>query len=183
MKLPATYRRQLHELATEQYGYVTTRDAAHLGLPEHALRQVADWGGMARVAFGVYRFDDIPTTGRDSFMEAVLIVGDGAFLMADAVLALHDLALVNPSRLRVGVPRRFRKNVPPTLEVIWRVVPATDLEVFEHIPCTTVARALVDSMGIVMAERLRDAAREAADRGLLRRGEINRVLDRIGGEP
>jgi predicted transcriptional regulator of viral defense system len=182
MPLPATYRRQLHELAVEQYGYVTTRDAARLGLPEQALRQVADWGGLTRVAFGVYRFDDIPATGRDSFIEAVLAVGDDAFLMADAVLALHDLALVNPTRLRVGVPRRFRGNVPPIVQVVWKVVPANDLEVFEHIPCTTVARALVDSVGIVMGERLRDAAREAADRGLLRRSDIGRVRDRIGGE-
>ena len=115
MPLPATYRRQLHELAVEQYGYVTTRDAARLGLPEQALRQVADWGGLTRVAFGVYRFDDIPATGRDSFIEAVLAVGDDAFLMADAVLALHDLALV----LREAKPSRSCQP-PWRPRPIWR---------------------------------------------------------------
>ncbi len=112
-------------------------------------------------------------------MEAVLAVGEGAFLMADAVLALHDLALVNPTRLRVGTPRRVRITVPPTIEIIRAQVPPDDLTIYEAIPSTTVARALVDCIGIVMSERLIDAANEAADRGLLRRSEAGRVLQQL----
>ncbi len=179
MGLAPTYRRHLHERATEQYGYVTPRDAKALGVPDHALRQVAEWGGVTRVARGVYRFDDIPVTGRDAYMEAVLAVGEGAFLMADAVLALHDLALVNPTRLRVGTPRRVRITVPPTIEIIRAQVPPDDLTIYEAIPSTTVARALVDCIGIVMSERLIDAANEAADRGLLRRSEAGSVLQQL----
>ena len=101
-EMAATARRRLHERALEQYGYITTRDASELGVSLNALHVMVNRGGLTRIAHGVYRFDDVPATGRDSYMEAVLSVGEGAFLYADAVLAVHDLALVNPTRLRVG---------------------------------------------------------------------------------
>lgn len=180
--LPATNRRQLHERALEQYGFVTTRDVRDLGIPKNAFDQIAHRGGLTRVAFGVYRFDDIPPTARDSYMEAVLTVGDDAFLIADAVLALHDLALVNPTLIRVGTRRRVRVTTPTTIEVVrlTKILPE-DLAVYEAIPCTTVARALVDCIGIVMTDRLLDAARDAADRGLLRRAEVDQVFAKLGG--
>lgn len=176
MALAPTYRRRLHERALDQYGYVTTHDADELGVPQWALRQIAERGGVTRVAHGVYRFDDVPTTDRDEFMEAVLAVGEGAHLVGDAVLALHDLGLVNPRRIRVGTPRRVRLTLPTTIEVVPANDRPEDLTVYEGIPTTTVAKALLDCRGVVMTERLVDAAEEAARRGLLRRRETENVL-------
>jgi hypothetical protein len=51
-----------------------------------------------------------------------------------------------------------------------------DLTIYEGIPTTTITRALLDCRGLVMGERLVSAAREAATRGLLRRGEADRVI-------
>jgi predicted transcriptional regulator of viral defense system len=182
-ELPATYRRRLHERALEQYGYITARDAVEMGIPRAGFNMVAWRGGLTHIGYGVYRFDDVPTTGRDGYMEAVLLVGDGAFLVADAVLALHDLAQVNPGRLRVGTEKRARKTLPPTVEVVWPVnIPEADLTVYEGIPCTTVARALTDCVGIVMRDRLIDAANDAADRGLLHRSERADVLAKLGAQ-
>jgi predicted transcriptional regulator of viral defense system len=182
-ELPATYRRRLHERALEQYGYITTRDAAEMDIPRAGLQMVARRGGLSHVGYGVYRFDDVPATERDGYMEAVLLVGDGAFLEADAVLALHDLALVNPRRLRVRTTARVRKTLPPTVQVLWPThIPEADRTVYEGIPCTTVARALTDCIGIVMRERLIDAANDAAERGLLRRNERADVLAQLRGQ-
>lgn len=179
-----TNRRRLREIALEQYGYVTTRDAERLGITLNAFHLLVHRGGLARTAYGVYRFapEEIPVTGREGYMEAVLAVGAEAFLYADAVLALHDLALVNPRRIRVGTPKRVRKvTLPPTVEVVRIDVPDGDREIYEGIPTTTVARALLDCIGIVMTGRLIDAANDAADRGLLRRKDRERVLARLGG--
>jgi predicted transcriptional regulator of viral defense system len=181
-EMAATARRRLHERALEQYGYITTRDASELGVSLNALHIMVNRGGLTRIAHGVYRFDDVPATGRDSYMEAVLSVGEGAFLYADAVLAVHDLALVNPTRLRVGTAKRRERTLPPTIEMVVVDVPPEDREVYEAIPCTTVTRALLDSIGLVMPERLLDAARDAAERGLVRRNEAAAVMARIGGE-
>lgn len=183
-QMAETNRRRLREVALQQYGYFTTRDAARLSISLNALNALVQWGGITRTAYGVYRFDadDIPVTGREGYMEAVLAVGPGAFLYADAVLALHDLALVNPVRIRVGSARRVRKGtLPPTISIVRVHVPEEDLEVYEGIPCTTVARALLDCVGIVMTDRLIDAANDAAERGLLRRKEREGVLAQLEG--
>lgn len=183
-QLAETNRRRLREVALQQYGYFTTRDAADLGITHNEINALVQWGGIMRTAYGVYRFsyEDIPATGREGYMEAVLAVGRDAFLYADAVLALHDLALVNPARIRVGTPRRVRKGtLSPTIEVVRVSLPPEDLEVYENIPTTTVARALLDCVGVVMTDRLLEAAADAADRGLLPRKDRERVLARIGG--
>lgn len=180
MVLADTYRRQLHDRALDQYGYVTTRDAEDRGVPPVELRKIAHRGGIEHVTYGLYRFDDVPRTGRDQYMEAVLRVGPEAYLSHDAVLALHDLGLVNPRRIRVGTPRRARPRLPESIEVIWRRLDPHELTVYEGIPSATVARALLDCRGLAMGERLVDAAREAARRGLLRRSETDRILAELG---
>lgn len=180
---PATGRRRLREVALRQHGYFTADDAARLSISRDALKSLIRSGGIASTSRGVYRFDpaDIPRSGLDGYMEAVLAVGPGAFLYADAVLAFHDLGLVNPSRIRVGTPRRVRRTLSSTIEVVRVHVPPEDLEIQEGIPCTTVARALTDCIGTVMSDRLVAAAEEAAERGLLRRKERERVLATLRG--
>ena len=180
MALAATHRRQLHERAVEQYGYVTTRDAEKLGVPAWAVRQIAARGGLTRRGHGVYRFDDIPPTGNDEFMEAVLAAGEGAHLVGDSVLALHGLADVNPPCIRVGTARRVRVKVPRTIQIVQRTDRPEDLTVYEGIPATTLARAIRDARGTVTTERLVAAAKEAAARGLLRRQEADEVLVSLG---
>ena len=180
MVLADTYRRQLHERALEQYGYVTTRDAEDLEVPPVELRKIAQRGGVEHVAYALYRFEDVPRTGRDQFMEAVLRAGPEAYLSHDAVLDLHDLGLVNPRRIRVGTPRRARPQLPESVVLIHRRLDPDELTVYEGIPSATVARALLDCRGLAMGERLINAAREAARRGLLRRSEADQVLTELG---
>lgn len=76
------------------------------------LRKIAQRGGAEHVAYGLYRFNDIPRTGKEDLMEAVLRVGEHAFLTRDSVLALRDLAMVNSRRIRVGTPHRVRPHLP-----------------------------------------------------------------------
>ncbi|MEQ8717895.1 MAG: type IV toxin-antitoxin system AbiEi family antitoxin domain-containing protein [Acidimicrobiales bacterium] len=180
MTLADTYRRQLRDLAFDQYGYVTTRDADELDVPPVELRKLAARGGLEHVGRGVYRFEEIPKTACDEYMEAVLLVGRDAYLTHDAVLALHDLGLVNPRRIRVGTPHRVRTQLPDRVEMIRRDLDPADLTRFEGVPTTTVARALVDCRDLVMGERLVDAAQEAAERGLLTRREGREILADLG---
>lgn len=175
--LANTYRRRLYQRAVDQYGYITTRDAANLGVPPVELRKIAARGGLTHVGRGVFRFDDIPRTGLEPFMEAVLRVGDDAYLTADAVLAMHGLALANPRRIRVGTPRRVRAGLPPTIEVLRQRVDPEDLTEHEGIPMTTVAKAITDARDVIMRDRLVEAAREAVQRGLMLRQEGEQVID------
>ena len=183
MALAQTYRRSLLERAQDQYGYVTTRDAENLGIPAVELRKLAQRGGLRHVARGIYRFDEVPVTGHDQFMEAVLTVGPGAHLTRDAVLSLHDLGLVNPSKIRVGTDRRVRGQLPAFVDVVRVPAGTEDVTTYEGIPSATIERALLDCRGIVMGERLVEATKEAARRGLLVKKAERRVLDAVGTVP
>jgi predicted transcriptional regulator of viral defense system len=178
--LADTYRRRLYDRAIDQYGYVSTNDAEDLKVPAVELRKIAQRGRVRHVAYGLYRFDDVPPNSRDQFMEAVMRVGPTAYLTHDAVLALHDLGLVNPRRIRVGTRLRARPHLPDFIEVIREQLDPHDLTVYEGIPSATVARALIDCRMLVMGERLAVAAREAVQRGLIPRRDVERVFAELG---
>ena len=178
-----TYRRRLRERALDQYGYVTTRDAAEVGVPAVELRKLHQRGGLEHVGQGLYRFEDIPSTLRDEFMEAVLRVGEDAVLAGDAVLALHELGFANPRRLRVATPRRVRRRLPGFVKVEQRLVPETARTTYEGIPSMTVAEAIRDCRGLLMPERLAEAAVEAARAGLIRKADADRLLFELGQIP
>lgn len=178
-----TYRRRLYERALDQYGYVTTRDAAELGIPPVELRKLHQRGGLDHVGQGLYRFEDIPRTPRDQFMEAVLRVGPDAVLSGDAVLALLDLADVNPRHIRVATPRRIRRRLPPFLALEHRRTPAAHRVEYEGIPTTTVAQALRDCRGKLMTERLVNAAHEAAKEGLMGKREAGLLVEELERTP
>jgi predicted transcriptional regulator of viral defense system len=87
---------------------------------------------------------------------------------------------MNPRRIRVGTTKRARPRLPDYIEVFQRRLDPHDLTVYEGIASTTVARALLDCRDLAMGDRLVDAAREAARRGLLRKSEADRVLIELG---
>lgn len=118
--------------------------------------------------------------GKEELFEAVLRVGDDAFLTHDSVLALHELALVNPRRVRVGTPHRARPKLPPFVEVMRQELESAELTEYEGIPSATVARALMDCRTMVMTDRLIEATRDAAKRGLVRKRDVQRILAELG---
>jgi predicted transcriptional regulator of viral defense system len=179
MAMRETYRRRLHERALDQYGYVTTQDADELGVPAVELRKLHQRGGIEHVGQGLYRFEDIPPTPRDEFMEAVLLVGEDAVLAGDAVLALHDLGLAHPRRIRVATPRRVRRRLPPFIKVEQREVPRAEQTTYEGIPAMTVGEAIRDCRGLLMPERLVEAAVDAAQAGLIRKAEAKRLIEEL----
>lgn len=97
-EIMATYREQAWEIAVGRHGYVTTREAVQRGIPGIELVKMAARGKVRHIAHGVYRFDELPATDLAPYYEAVLRVGDDSFLFGDAVLALHNLANVNPKK-------------------------------------------------------------------------------------
>ncbi|MEJ7764702.1 MAG: hypothetical protein WKF86_04335 [Acidimicrobiales bacterium] len=167
--LADTHRRRLVEIAFDRYGYVTTSEAAEVGVPAVELRKIAARGGVEHIAYGLYRFDDVPRTGLDQYMEAVLRVGPESHLTGDAVVTMLDLTPLNPNRIRVGTSRRARPALPRFVEIVYERLDRADLTEYEGIPSATVAAALRACRGRVITARLVEAAKEAARRGLVTR--------------
>lgn len=174
------YRALVYKLASEHHGFVSTAMAQAAGVPSVEVRKLASRSGMSNLARGLYRVDGIDGGEQAPYAEAVLRVGEDAHLVGDSVLAFHDLALVNPRRITVGTPRRVRRALPAHIRLVHTRTDPADLTEYDGVPSVTVERAIKDSIGSVMPERLREATRRAADEGLLRRRVADALLAKIG---
>lgn len=166
MSVDLKYREIVREIALDHYGYVTTREAAEAGVPPVELPKLAARGGLVNIAYGLYRVPDIPPTPYDQFAEALLRAGEGAYLHGESVLALFDLADVNPRKIKVAVSRRARPKLPPFVELT-RVTDETRTTFYEGLAAQPVADAILECRGRIERERLMDAAKQARNEGLL----------------
>jgi predicted transcriptional regulator of viral defense system len=174
MAATAKYRDVVREIALDHYGYVTTRDAAEAGVPAGELPKLAARGGLENVAYGLYRVPDVRPTEFDQFAEALLRVGEGAYLHGESVLALLGLADVNPRNIKVAVPRRARPTLPPFIELT-HVNGEVLTTFYEGLNAQPVADALMECRGRIENTRLLEAAKQARAEGLLTTGEWQRV--------
>lgn len=107
---PARYK--LWEFAANQHGYVTTQQAASLGVNNETLVMLAQRGTVLRVAFGVYRLPNFPYSVGDRQMLAVLWTrAPEAVLSHESALDAYEISDVNPSVYHVTVAkgRRLRR--------------------------------------------------------------------------
>ena len=163
---------KVYETAADRHGLITVEDAAELGIHRRQLLSWEAMGRLERCGRGVYRLNHHVPTPYDHFAEAVALVGRGSVIYGDGVLAMHNLALVNPPQIQVAVSRRVRRNLPDWIRIVKRTDDIRE-ELFEGIACQPVADAIRTCRGMVMRERLLDAIEEAARQGLVGRQEYN----------
>ena len=159
--------RHLIALARGQHGVVALFQLRQLGFSDSGARGRIASGRLQRVHSGVYSVGPAGLTRDGRWMAAVLAGGEDAFLSHRSAAALHGListsrtaidvtTLRNGGRSRAGI--RFHRTR----------LAAVDREVVEGIPCTSVARTLLD----VAADAPQPVVERACDQA-----EIRRVLD------
>lgn len=168
-----THFDDIYEIAADNYGLVTSAEARKLGIAKSELSRWVDAGKLQRRGHGVYKLSRYVPTAYDRYAEAVTLVGDGSFLVGEAVLAMHGLALVNPRQITVGTPRRVRKRLPEWIQAVTATNKTTTC--YEGIPSQSVTEAIADCKGRVMPERLRVAADDARDAGLITKSEHDQL--------
>lgn len=172
--MPGRVYKTLFEVAFEQYGYLTAKDARELGFRPSHLVDLARRGDLERVAHGLYRFTVIPVTMRDQLMEATLWPRGLGVISHATALDLWNLCDVNPAKVHVTVPKsaRIRRQTPPAYEVHIRDVNATDITRSEGITVMTVRRAILDAIEAQIGGHLLNQAIDTAIReGLLTAAE------------
>ena len=147
MVLAVTFRDELWDVAVEQYGYVTTRDASGLGVPAGELTKLAMRGQLVRVSQGLYRFPRLPVTANDRFMEAVLWTRDPrAALSHDTALDVYEVCDINPDKVHVTIPKRAkklrRKDQPEVLVVHYQDLADEQIGWWEQIPTVRLGCAI-----------------------------------------
>src|ERR1700741_3235147 len=99
----------LFELATDQFGFITRKQALEAGFNRDTLIQMAKRGLVDRVGHGLYRFKAFPAGPLDPYMEAVLWPhGTMGALSHETALDLYGLSDANPAKIHITVPKKHR---------------------------------------------------------------------------
>ena len=174
----------LYPLAERRAGYVTTAQAAEVGVSRQQLSYLARTGSLQRVAQGIYRLHRFPAQRFEDVIVACLWAGEDAVASHDTALAVYELTDAMPSVIHVSIPRRFRGQRPG---VVVHTAPLGDGERTERggVPVTTVERTITDVLARSGEELARSAAEQALERGSVTRRRRHPALTGYGdlGQP
>jgi hypothetical protein len=172
---------------------VTLSQLQSLGLGRSGVSKRAAGGRLHRVHRGVYAVGRPHLTQRGRWLAAVLAYGSEASLSHRSAAALLGIRRDNRASTDVSVPRQSAKSRPGIESHASLTLSRADITTIDGIPCTAVARTLVDLGDVVdraaveravsQAEMLRTfdgrAVHEALTRAGPRRGAgvLRAVLD------
>lgn len=181
--MPGKIYNLLAELALDQHGYVTTRDAEAHGVDPHRLVEMARRGVIERTERGIYRFPVSDPTGIEQYLEATLWPEGRGVISHDTALDLYDICDINPAKVHITVPARYRirREIPDLYVVHRRDLDDDDLTLREGIRIVTPKRAILDGLeSHVRPDLLGQALYNAGRRALIRRedyAELSKVIE------
>jgi predicted transcriptional regulator of viral defense system len=149
-------------IATEQHCVLSLAQFVDLGLSPAGVQKRAAIGRLHRIHRTVYSLVPKPLLTREGhWMAAVLASGPGAVLSHRSAAALHELRAANRSKIDVTVPRRSARGHPRIDRHRSRTLTPADTTIVNGVPCTTVARTLLDLAEVVNRRALERAFDQA----------------------
>jgi len=173
--------RRLFEIAEQQQGFFTTKQAKAAGFAENTHPYHVQVGNWIREHRGIYRLTLFPTADRPDLVLWALWSRnrneevEGVF-SHDTALSLYDLSDLNPAKLHMTVPTDFRRNsdIPGILVLHYADLPDSDVQTAQGFKFTRPLRTILDLIEAGMVERnfIRQALRQSVDGGLITRQQI-----------
>lgn len=163
----ASLDRRLAALVTHQHGVVSLAQLRAFGLSAPGARYRVATGRLHRVHRGVYAVGRPRLTREGVWMAAVLACGRKAALSHRSAAAHLGLLRGDGKRVDVTAPGRAGRSRPGIAAHSGRLH-EDELTEAEGVPCTTVARTLLDLAEVVDRRRLEIAVEQA---------EVLRVFD------
>jgi predicted transcriptional regulator of viral defense system len=176
--------RRLFEVAEQQQGFFTTKQAKAAGFAENTHPyhvQVENW---VREHRGIYRLALFPAADRPDLVLWALWSRnrneevEGVYSHHTA-LSLYGLSDLNPSKLHMTVPTAFRRSaeIPGILVLHYADLLESDVRTAQGFKLTRPLRTILDLIEVGTVERnfIRQALRQAVDRGLIGRRQIRNM--------
>ncbi len=173
--------RALATLAERQHGVVALRQLERLGLTASGARNRVARGRLHRVHRGVYAVGHPAIAPRGRIMAAVLACGIGTAASHRTSTSLFDLGLRSSALIDVTAPRAAGRGRAGIRVHSAATLTARDVTTIDGIPCTTLARTLLDIAGEVTRRELERAVDRAEVLRLLDVAAIDDVLARADG--
>ena len=173
--------RRLFEFAERQQGFFTTKQAKAAGFAENTHPYHVQVGNWIREHRGIYRLALFPTADRPDLVLWALWSRnrrdevEGVYSHQTA-LSLYELSDLNPAKLHMTVPTDFRRNsdIPGILVLHYAGLLDSDVQTAQGFKFTRPLRTILDLIEAGTVERyfIRQAVRQAVDRGLISRQKI-----------
>ena len=173
--------RRLFDFAEQQQGFFTTKQAKAAGFAENTHPYHVQAGNWVRERRGIYRLALYPAADRPDLVLWALWSRnrdeevEGVYSHQTA-LSLYDLSDLNPAKLHMTVPADFRRNseIPGILVLHYADLPESDVQAGSGFKFTRPLRTILDLIesGTVERNFIRQALRQAVDRGLITRQQI-----------
>jgi hypothetical protein len=163
-------------LAGRQHAVFSQGQLADLGMTSNELYYRVAARRLHRLHRGVYAVVEpklLSAEGR--WLAAVLAVGEGAALSHRSAAALWDLLPATGRRPEVAVARRVKPRAGIEIHCV-KSLAADHVTTRNAIPCTTVARTIVDLAAVVVPRRLERALGQAEVLRLYDRKAIEAIL-------
>jgi hypothetical protein len=173
--------RSIAALALGQHGVVALWQLVELGLSASAVRSRVANGRLHRVHRAVFAVGHPNLTRNGRFMAATLACGLGAVLSHRAVGAKWDLGLRGRPWVDVTAPGTRGRRRPGIRVHSAATLAAHDVAVIDGIPCTTLARTLLDIAEDATRREVERACDRAETQRLLDMTAIDDVLARANG--
>ena len=181
-------QRRLFEVAHDQQGFFTAKQAKAAGFAENTHPYHVQAGNWIREYRGIYRLALFPGGEHPDLVKWALWSrnrneeSEGVYSHQTA-LSLYELSDLNPAKLHMTVPTHFRRNseIPGILVLHYANVPDADVQESQGFGYTRPLRTILDLIKADTVERgfMRQALGQALHRGLITRQQIKTV--KLGG--
>ncbi|MDD5468348.1 MAG: type IV toxin-antitoxin system AbiEi family antitoxin domain-containing protein [Anaerolineales bacterium] len=172
---------RLYEIAENQAGYFTAKQAHLAGFSRERLFYYVTTGRFSRVQRGIYRLVQFPGSPYEDLFVAWLKAGPDAVISHESALYLYQLSDVLPSEIHVIMPRTGSRRRQGIRLHTNRLNP-NEVTQREGLPVTSATRTIIDvAAGGITDEQIRKAIHEAIRRGLIAKEELLSLASRHGG--
>jgi len=169
----------LYQTASSQDGYFTTEQAREAGYSTQLLLKYIRNERVRHIRRGIYRLVHFPAGEHEDLSVLWLWTEQEGVFSSVTALALHGLSDALPSNIHLTLPsswQRRRLRVPDGVVLHFADVPKKDRAWVGSVPVTSVQRTLIDCAEEKLSpDLLRQAAREALERGVVGRSDIKPV--------
>lgn len=185
---------RLYDIAEAQGGYFTTKQAEAAGFSDKNHAYHVGSGNWVREHRGIYRLAKFPGPERPDLMLWHLWSRgrnddpQGVY-SHETALSIYDLSDVSPAKLHMTVPAAFRRSseLPKILVLHRGAVHPDEVETRLGVKVTRPLKTIADLLAVrtVQLDHMRQAVREAFQRGLITRAQLehaSRIPDGIKEE-
>jgi predicted transcriptional regulator of viral defense system len=177
---PDEARSRLFDIAQQQAGHFTARQALEAGYSRRLQHYHCSRGHWFRIDRALYRLKEFPPGKHEDLVRWTLWSGGKAVVSHESAAAVHELGDILPSRVHLTVPPGFRRRLPPGVIVHRDRLSDTDAQEGEGYRVTTPLRTIIDLMRSgTESDWLVGAIREALDRGAIRRPALDAEIARL----